>query len=1206
MESCTIEKLVSENRPRKNRYTDPLIRTRPRNQKMMVTPKPLQAVTRVRRRRISPWAFPAIVFLLGASMSFGIYGYLERQEDMAWRTEISREAALVTTEIRDRLRAHAQFLRGIRGFFSTSDFVTPLDWKNFTDQLHIERNVPGIQAYGFAPRVATGDLPAFIAEQARLTKNTSFHVTPPHSKESFALPITYLAPATAQNQAAIGFNIESEVRRAEAVAIARDRDDVALSRRIELGQEGLQHTRQPGLIMVLPVYRSGASTNTVVERREALIGVVFAAYRIGDFMQSFNYANSGLLGLRIFDEDSFNSERSEQSLSLLYDSGPATNSGVLDTREMEFGQRNWQLRFTSLSTSERRQGPLFLLFSGLLLSLLLAVISRTQTSFRERAERLAYDMTVELRLSEERFKLALEGTNDGIWDRNLETGAVWHSDRLKRILGFPAGTDTANVDFFLARIHPEDRAQLDETLKTHLQDRQPYSVEYRFLNGAANWVWYRSHGQGVWNSEGRAIRLVGSIADITEQRNNERKLEYYRNFLATVLKFIPHPVFVKNQQHEYIAVNAAFCTLIERSEEALLGQVELGETPMPIELRERIRSMDERVFSGAGEQIDELALPLERGLCAVISRKAMATDPDGLPILIGTLTDVTELRRAERERASADRQRKAILDAATEIAIIATDVDGTIRLFNRGAEKMLGYRSEEMVGINTPAQLHVAREVEERGQFLSAEFGYPVAGFEVFVSQPKCFGAESREWSYVRKDGSRLTVNLVVTAVHSANGTVTGYLGIATDITERKKALAELEKQRARMETIIEHIPGGVSLIDSELHFIAANQELKKVLEFPDALFASGPPSLYEVALFNARRGDYGPGDPDALAMAIVELARHPVAHQFERTRPNGRTIEVHGTPLPDGGFVTIYTDITGRKAAEAELLRHRDKLQELVIERTADLSAAKEAAEKASEAKSEFLANMSHELRTPMHSVLSFAALGEEKAHTLQEERLAHFFLRIHQSGSRLLGLLNSLLDLSKLEAGMMVVALKEQDMLTTLQEAMSEAESWAAMRGIHLTVSPSDARTRLRFDAIRMGQVIRNLLSNAIKFSPEGSTVRITLSNTRSPRGRRVSDPEDVSVLQIEVRDQGMGIPEEELEQIFDKFVQSSKTKTGAGGTGLGLAICREIIHAHRGSIRACNNPEGGASLIVSLPQEAPPSPEISGNDCRTTTSS
>ncbi|MDQ5941689.1 MAG: hypothetical protein QG572_502, partial [Pseudomonadota bacterium] len=493
------------------------------------------------RRRISSWLFPAAVFVLSTSMTIGIYAYLDRQEKLEWKTSVARDAALVTSEIRDRLRAHAQFLRGVRAFFSASDEVSPAEWDSFARQLQIERNVPGIQAYGFAPMVQATDLPAFAAEHKRRTKLNEFRIAPLPKPQGTALPIIHIAPDTAANQAALGFNIYSEARRMEAVDLARDRNDVALSRRIELVQEGAQQIRQPGLLMLLPVYKKNMPTSTFEERQHAFAGVVFAAYRMGDFMQSFNYANSGSLGLRIFDEDSFNSERTEQTLSLLYDTGVAKDAPVVDEREMDFGQRNWHLRYTALDNSGNPQGPLSVLFAGFLVSALLAMVSRTQTSYRERAERLAREMTIELRLSEERFKLAAEGTSDGIWDRDLEKGTVWHSDRLKQILGFPAETDTANVEFFLARIHPDDRSKLDLTLQQHYRDRQPYHVEYRFRKGDGEWAWFRSHGQGVWSDDGKIIRLVGSISDISAQRESELKVAQYRDFLATVLKFIPHP-----------------------------------------------------------------------------------------------------------------------------------------------------------------------------------------------------------------------------------------------------------------------------------------------------------------------------------------------------------------------------------------------------------------------------------------------------------------------------------------------------------------------------------------------------------------------------------------------------------------------------------------------------------------------------------------
>lgn len=1141
----------------------------------------------------SSWHPPLVVFVLSVAMTLGVYAYLAEKAALARHGEVSRDAALITSEVRDRLRMHAQFLRGLRAFFAASDNVTLSEWEHFVDQLQLERNIPGIQAYGYAPALTAALLPAYVTARHKMDKGRDaapFSIRPAEYKDPLILPVSYIAPTSAANLTALGFNIASEARRAEAVALARDRDDIALTRRIELVQEEALGDRQPGLLMVLPIYRPGMETANVEQRRRAFVGVVFVAYRIGDFMQSFNYANSGLLALRIFDDESFNAERDEHALTLLFDGTAAGDTHSVEVRELEFGQRNWQMRFSPRTSALQDTGPLWMLFSGLLVSGLLAVTSRIQSISRVRAEDLAKAMTAELRRSEERFKLAADGTSDGIWDRDLEHGTVWHSDRLRHLLGFPADTDTANVDFYVSRIHPDDRPALDAALRRHLQDRLPYSVEYRFRKGNGEWAWFRSHGQGVWHADGHAIRLVGSISDISTQKASEEKIAHYRDFLQTVLKFIPHPVFVKNRRREYVAVNTAFCRLLGRDESEILGRVDLGKTRMEESVARHVREMDELVLSGAGEQVDEHTLTLRTGTRIVIARKALATDPDGEPILIGTLTEVTELRRAESERLAADRQRQAILDAATEVSIIATDIRGTVKLFNRGAEKMLGYRAEEVVDRHAPALFHLTAEIEARARFLSAELGYPVAGFEVFVAVPKLHGAENREWTFVRKDGGRLVVSLVVTAVRDENGSISGYLGIATDVSERKRATTALERQTAQMKTIIEHIPGGVSLIDSELHFIVANRALQKVLDLPDSLFASGWPSLYEVALFNARRGEYGPGDPETQAMGVVENARNnPAAHCFERTRPNGRTIEVRGAPLPDGGFVTIYTDVTERKAAEAELRRHRDHLLELVEERTLELRIAKEAAERASAAKSEFLANMSHELRTPMHSVLSFASLGGEKARSLQEDKLAHHFVRIHQSGERLLALLNNLLDLSKLEAGMMRLNVESADLPTLVKEAIAESDAWAQRRGIALVFDNAAGSLSATVDTVRIGQVIRNLLSNAIKFSPDNSEIRIEIRETYLAHGRRAGDPEDIPAASICVRDAGIGIPEDELVSIFDKFVQSSKTRTGAGGTGLGLSICREIVLAHQGVIRACNNPSGGASLIVTLPLQA-----------------
>jgi signal transduction histidine kinase len=283
-----------------------------------------------------------------------------------------------------------------------------------------------------------------------------------------------------------------------------------------------------------------------------------------------------------------------------------------------------------------------------------------------------------------------------------------------------------------------------------------------------------------------------------------------------------------------------------------------------------------------------------------------------------------------------------------------------------------------------------------------------------------------------------------------------------------------------------------------------------------------------------------------------------------------------------------LYEALALLEAKESEVRLHRDSLQEVVEAKTHDLRLAKEAAEQASQLKSEFLANMSHELRTPMHSILSFSRFGINKLDTTSLEKLGYYFTRIQESGTRLLGLLNDLLDLSKLEAGRMEIKPGKNDIARLTDTCVQEMEACAQEKGVRISIVPPRCETIACFDAIRIGQVITNLLSNAIKFTSQGKAIFISYSEDSLFAGRRKTDKGKVSALRLTIRDEGIGIPEGELKTVFDKFIQSSKTKTGAGGTGLGLAICKEIIDGHRGCIWAENGSEGGAIFCFVVPTD------------------
>jgi len=269
---------------------------------------------------------------------------------------------------------------------------------------------------------------------------------------------------------------------------------------------------------------------------------------------------------------------------------------------------------------------------------------------------------------------------------------------------------------------------------------------------------------------------------------------------------------------------------------------------------------------------------------------------------------------------------------------------------------------------------------------------------------------------------------------------------------------------------------------------------------------------------------------------------------------------------------VVVLHDITTRKLEEDLLIRYAHKLES----QSRSLLTAKNEAEQASQLKSRFLANVSHELRTPMSAILGFSRQCIQYRDAWSAQELDETLGLIQTSGQRLLGLLNDLLDLSKLEYHHQPLQTAEFYLSQLLERVLSETASLRDERGLRTQVhiSPATATLRLNADMDKLVQVLINLIGNSCKFSPHGSTLTV------------LTDLDPNSNLNIQVLDEGPGVPLFELDHIFEPFIQSSATQTGAGGTGLGLSISKTIIEAHGGQIRAENRPELGACFRIELP--------------------
>ncbi len=262
----------------------------------------------------------------------------------------------------------------------------------------------------------------------------------------------------------------------------------------------------------------------------------------------------------------------------------------------------------------------------------------------------------------------------------------------------------------------------------------------------------------------------------------------------------------------------------------------------------------------------------------------------------------------------------------------------------------------------------------------------------------------------------------------------------------------------------------------------------------------------------------------------------------------------------------------------------YKMNLETMVEEKTVDLQRALQEAEKAREQaeranalQNEWIRNIGHEVRTPLHGIVSFTNFGMEDAadETTERKKLTEYFEKIQKSTKRLRHLVDELLDFGKLDAGKMNFMFSSHDLLKTIQEVASEMSGRFQEKQINFSIDSLADDTIGHYDNNRIGQVMTNLIGNAIKFVPEHGVIEVRLDRDNAK-----------DVFHIMIEDNGPGIPEKEVSEIFDTFRQSSYTSDGSGGTGLGLSICKKIVEAHAGEIWAENAQESGAIFHVIIP--------------------
>jgi len=486
-----------------------------------------------------------------------------------------------------------------------------------------------------------------------------------------------------------------------------------------------------------------------------------------------------------------------------------------------------------------------------------------------------------------------------------------------------------------------------------------------------------------------------------------------------------------------------------------------------------------------------------------------------------------------------------LVESVRDYAIFALDPKGMILSWNAGAERIKGYSADEIIGRHF-STFYTAEDLAAR----KPEMELVVAEREGRV--------EDEGWR-VRKDGSRFWASVVITALRDPDGRLVGFAKVTRDLTARRQWEEALRESEERFRVLVRSVKDyGIFMLDPDGRVVSWNEGARRI-------------KGYEAEeILGKHFSTFYPADVAASGHPTRELAMARRDGRYEeegwRIRKDGSRFwaSVVITPLfgEHGdlmGYAKVTRDLTERRLAQQREVDDARRLAEV---------------EASNRAKTGFLAAMSHELRTPLNAIAGYAQLMQEGVGGDVSDQHHDYLTRIRNSQQHLLGIVNDLLNYSRMEAGGVVY---ERELVFAHE----------VVEGVLAMVTPQIERKQLRLrrgacppdvaaiaDRLKVEQVVLNLLSNAVKFTPEEGTITVLC-------GR-----EDQTVT-ISVRDTGPGIPEDKLEVIFDPFVQLGRTLTSKHeGAGLGLAISRDLARAMDGDVRVRSIEGEGATFTLSLP--------------------
>ncbi len=518
---------------------------------------------------------------------------------------------------------------------------------------------------------------------------------------------------------------------------------------------------------------------------------------------------------------------------------------------------------------------------------------------------------------------------------------------------------------------------------------------------------------------------------------------------------------------------------------------------------------------------------------------------------------------------SAEALQRAIFKSAT-FSVIATDAKGVIQLFNVGAERMLGYAAAEVLNQITPADFSDPAELLGRAAELSRELATPIApGFQALAFKAARGIEDFYEVTYIRKDGSRFPAALSVTALRDPQEAIIGYLLIGTDNTARHQVESEqrildqqLRDQHFYTRSLIESNIDALTTTDTRGVITDVNKQMEALTGCTrDELIGSAFKDFFS----SPNRAEAGIRQVMSDGR-ITNYELTAVARAGKETEVSFNATTFYDRDRRLKGVFAAARDITERK-----------RLDRVLQEQTSELRSAKAVAEQANHSKSDFLSSMSHELRSPLNAILGFAQLMESDEPSPTESQKENLE-QILRAGWHLLKLIDEVLDLAKIEAGRVSLALESVSLTAVLPECQAMVEGLAQKRGVSLTFPTVETPLFVHADRTRLTQVLINLLSNAVKYNRADGTVVVSAAGA-------------IGRIRVSIVDTGEGLSPNDLEHLFEPFNRLGQEGGPVEGTGIGLVVAKKLMEQMGGAIGAESSEGKGSTFWLELDVAAAP---------------